>query len=136
MTSIANSISIKAGILTGIALLLLIPLSLLDGLVKERTTQRDSAVQSVARGWGDRQWVGGPVLAIPVTTDSGPDNTRDWYVLPDRLDVAVELQVQDTRRRLGLYDVPVYVARVHATGEFDLAREITRLVRGDASLHD
>ena len=135
MTSIANSISIKAGILTGIALLLLIPLSLLDGLVKERTTQRDSAVQSVARGWGDRQWVGGPVLAIPVTTDSRPDSARDWYVLPDRLDVAVELQVQDTRRRLGLYDVPVYVARVHATGEFDLAREITRLIRGDATLH-
>ena len=135
MKFIANSTSIKAGILTGIALLLLIPLSLLDSLVKERTTQRDSTVQSVARGWGDRQWVGGPVLAIPVTTDSGPSNTRDWYVLPDRLDVTVELQVQDARRRLGLYDVPVYVARVHATGEFDLVRELTHLTRGDASLH-
>jgi inner membrane protein involved in colicin E2 resistance len=58
VTSIANSISTKAGILTGIALLLLIPLYVLDSLVRERTTQRDSAVQSVARGWGDRQWVG------------------------------------------------------------------------------
>ncbi len=135
MTPIANSVSIKAAILTGIALLLLIPLSLLQSLVMERTTQRDSAVASVARGWGDRQWVGGPLLAIPVTTETNPNSTRDWYVLPDRLDVTVELQVQDTRRRLGLYDVPVYVARVHTTGEFDLARQIARLTRVDPSLH-
>jgi inner membrane protein len=135
VTPIANSVSIKACILAGIALLLLIPLSLLESLVKERTTRRDSAVQSVAHGWGDRQWISGPVLAIPVTTDSDPNSTRDWYVLPDRLDVTVELQVQDARRRLGLYDVPVYVARVNARGEFDLARDITRLTRVHTSLH-
>ena len=135
MTPIANSVSIKAAVLTGIALLLLVPLALLQSLVMERTTQRDSAVASVARGWGDRQWVGGPLLAIPVTTETNPNSTRDWYVLPDRLDVTVELQVQDTHRRLGLYDVPVYVARVHTTGEFDLARQIARLTRVDPSLH-
>jgi inner membrane protein len=125
----------KAAILTGIALLLLIPLSLLEGLVNDRTAQRDFAVRSVARGWGDRQWISGPVLAIPVTSDSEPNRTRDWYVLPDRLDVGVELQVQDSRRKLGVYDVPVYLAQVHAKGEFDLARDIARLTQGDATLH-
>jgi inner membrane protein len=126
---------LKAAILTAIALLLLIPLALLESLVTERTGQRDSAVQSVARGWGDRQWIGGPVLAIPVTNDSDPTRTSDWYVLPDKLDITVALQVQNTRRRLGLYDVPVYVARIHARGEFDLPGEIARLTRGDAGLH-
>lgn len=135
MITNAHSTSIKAAILTGIALLLLLPLSLLGSLVAERTSQRDSAVQSVARGWGDRQWIGGPVLAIPVTDDSAPAHTSDWYVLPDRLNVTVDLQVQDARRRLGLYDVPVYVAHVHAKGEFDLAREIGRLSLSAASLH-
>lgn len=135
MTPIAHSASLKAAILTGIALLLLVPLSLLGSLVTERTGQRDSAVQSVARGWGDRQWIGGPLLAIPVTTDSEPIRTCDWYVLPEQLDITVELQVQGTRRRLGLYDVPVYVARVRVRGEFDLPREIARLTRGGTSLH-
>jgi inner membrane protein len=121
---------VQAAILTAIALLLLIPLSLLERLVEERTSQRDAAVQSVARGWGDRQWIGGAVLAVPVTTGSDPARTCDWYVLPDRLDLTVELQVQDQRRRLGLYDVPVYVAHVHAKGEFNLPREIERLTRG------
>ena len=122
-----HSASVKAAVLTGVALLLLIPLALLASLVTERTAQRDAAVQSVARGWGDRQWVGGPLLAIPVTVETDPARTCDWYVLPEQLDISVELQVQGTRRRLGLYDVPVYIARVRAKGEFDLPSEITRL---------
>jgi inner membrane protein len=130
-----HSASVKAAVLTGVALLLLIPLALLAGLVTERTAQRDAAVQSVARGWGDRQWVGGPLLAIPVTIETDPARTCDWYVLPEQLDISVELQVQETRRRLGLYDVPVYIARVRAKGEFDLPREITRLTRDGTSLH-
>ena len=132
MNLVAHSASLKAAILTAIALLLLVPLSLLGSLVTERTSQRDAAVQSVARGWGDRQWIAGPILAIPVTTESEPARTSDWYVLPDRLDIAVELQVQDTRRRLGLYDVPVYIARVRAKGEFDLQHEVSR---SGTSLH-
>jgi inner membrane protein len=125
----------KAAILAGMTLLLLIPLSLLGGLVAERTSQRDAAVQSVARGWGDRQWISGPLLAIPVTCDTQPNRTYDWYVLPDQLDIDVTLTVQDSRRRLGLYDVPVYVARVHAKGDFDVPREVTRLTRGGSTLH-
>ena len=130
-----HSASVKAAVLTGVALLLLIPLALLASLVTERTALRDAAVQSVARGWGDRQWVGGPLLAIPVTIETDPARTCDWYVLPEQLDISVELQVQETRRRLGLYDVPVYIARVRAKGEFDLPREITRLTRDGTSLH-
>ena len=133
MTQGAHSASLKAAILTGVALVLLLPLSLLGSLVAERTRQRDAAVQTVARGWGDRQWLGGPLLAIPVT--SGSDPTRDWYVLPDQLEISVELHVQDSRRRLGLYDVPVYVARVHARGRFDLPHDMARLTRGDAAVH-
>jgi inner membrane protein len=134
MAGVLQSISVKAAVLVAIALLLLIPLSLLGGLVAERLSQRAAAVQSVARGWGDRQWVGGPVLAIPVTADGKPARTFDWYVLPEELDITAELQVQETRRRLGLYDVPVYIARIHVKGEFDLAHAITRLTR-ENSLH-
>src|SRR5438874_10490431 len=129
MTSSAHSASLKAAILTAIALALLVPLTLLSSLVAERVSQRDAAVQSVARGWGDRQWLAGPIIAIPVTIEGEHPRTCDWYVLPDRLDLVVELKVEEERRRLGVYEVPVYVAREHAVGEFDLNREIVRLTR-------
>jgi inner membrane protein len=75
------------------------------------------------------------VLAIPVTRDSETVRTFDWYVLPDQLEITADLQVQDTRRRLGLYEVPVYVVRIHARGEFDLARELARLAGGGTPMH-
>jgi inner membrane protein len=128
------SASTKAGVLAAIAVILLIPLLLLGGLVADRARERDTAAQSVARGWGDRQWVGGPILAIPVTSDSDASHTRDWYVLPKQLNIVTQLQVQETRRRLGLYDVPVYIAQVHVSGEFDLSAELARLARGGDSL--
>jgi inner membrane protein len=135
MTSFAHSASLKAAVLTAIALALLVPLALLSSLVAERVSQRDAAVKSVAAGWGDRQWLAGPIIAVPVTTEGEHPRTCDWYVLPDRLDLAVELSVQQERRRLGVYEVPVYVARVRATGEFNLKREIERLTRGEAAMH-
>jgi inner membrane protein len=135
MQATTRSNSAKAAVLTAIALLLLIPLMLLQNLVGDRVNERDAAVQAVARGWGERQWLAGPVIAIPVTTADDPGPPRDWYVLPDSLDLSVDLQVQDAPRTVGSYAVPVYLARVRARGEFDVAREIERLNRGGPALH-
>jgi inner membrane protein len=52
-------------------------------------------------------------------------------VLPDSLELTVELQVQQAPRTVGAYEVPVYIAHVHAKGEFDVAREIVRLNQSD-----
>jgi inner membrane protein len=122
--------------IVGVALLLLIPLAWLHGLVSERTALREQAIAAVARGWGGRQLLAGPLLAIPVTTtlDNGQTQTRDWYVLPESLDLDVEVTVQQERRKLGVYEVPVYVATVHATGQFDLSREMAKFTAGDGSV--
>jgi len=117
-------------------LLLLFPLAWLHGLVSERTALREQAIAAVARGWGGRQMLSGPILAIPVTTTTGDGHVRtsDWYVLPEAMNLDVELIVQNERRRLGVYEVPVYIAKVHATGRFDLAREIAKISVGTDSI--
>jgi inner membrane protein len=118
-----------------VAALLMIPLTWLNGLVQERTTMREQAVAAVARGWGGRQVVSGPVLAIPVTWRStdGKDQSSTWYVLADTLQLDVEMIVQQERRKLGVYEVPVYVTKVHATGQFDLAPVVAKPVANDPS---
>lgn len=122
--------------IVGVALLLLFPLAWLHGLVSERTAMREQAIASVARGWGGRQLLSGPILAIPVTItlDDGHTQTRDWYVLPESLDLDVEVTVQDERRKLGVYEVPVYLATVHASGQFDIEREMAKLTAGNQSI--
>jgi inner membrane protein len=118
-----------------VAALLMIPLTWLNSLVKERTMMREQAVAAVARGWGGRQVVSGPVLAIPVNWKSadGKDQSSTWYVLPDTLHLDVEMIVQQERRKLGIYEVPVYVTKVHATGQFDLAPLVSKPVANDPS---
>ena len=127
----------KSAAVIGVALLLLLPLAMLHGLVTERTAMRAEAIQTVARGWGGPQSIGGPVLAIPVTRtlEDGHTRTRDWYVLPESVNLEVEVAVEAERRKLGVYEVPVYVATVHATGEFDVARESARLVAGSGPIN-
>ncbi len=109
-----------------VAILVLIPVQMLGSLVQERTEQRRFAVASVARGWGGEQFIGGPILAIPmtVTTDEGRSAVVDWYVLPESLTLESELKVLDERRKLGVYEVPVYTTTVHAVASFDVASKI------------
>jgi inner membrane protein len=121
----------KAIVVAGVALLLLIPVQMLRSLILERAQLREQAIASVSRGWGSRQLVGGPVLAIPATvtvTDTRVHEVlRDWYVLPESLELESELIVQDERRKLGVYEVPVYLAKVRAQARFDVAAKVAAL---------
>jgi inner membrane protein len=139
----SGSALFKAAVVAVVAVLLLIPLGLLLGLVEERVQQRELAVHKVAQGWGGRQLIGGPVLAVPVTREDASERratgeltredvvarltTWEWYVLPEELHLETKLVVQDEPRRLGVYEVPVYVSTIRMTGHFELADAIARL---------
>src|SRR5262245_16882024 len=56
-----------------LALALLIPVLMIQNLVSERQGRRNEAVLGIAEGWGKRQTVSGPYLAIPYE--------RQWTVV-------------------------------------------------------
>lgn len=126
----------KAIALIVLALLMLAPMSMLRELINERATLREQAVASVSRGWGGKQIVSGPVLAVPVTMPSEDNRVvqRDWFVLPDTLTVESTLGVERERRKLGVYEVPVYLAKVHAVATFNIAARIAALSREQRSV--
>lgn len=117
-----QSVALKAVVVGGIVLVLLIPLGTLRGLVDERAAMRSAAHDKVAQSWGGRVSAPGPILAVPaerdVLRDGKPaiENT-EIYFLPDKLRYAVSLRMQPQPRRVGIYAVPVYLAEVHMTGE-------------------
>jgi inner membrane protein len=126
----SSSATLKAVIIGVIVLLLLVPLALLRGLVSERVALREEAYQRVAEGWGGNVVVGGPMLIVPVQQTmvenvNGKDVARlvrnDVYLLPARLEMRIDLQLQAEPRYVGIYAVPVYLADVHLAGEFDFA---------------
>jgi inner membrane protein len=137
----AASALVKAIVVAGVALLLLIPVAMLRDLVVERAQMREQAITSVSRGWGGRQLLGGPLLAIPATVTVADPQARelhkalrDWYVLPDSLEVESELTVQDERRKLGVYEVPVYLAKVHAVAKFEVAAKVAALTAAQSGV--
>lgn len=119
----------KAVVVAIVALLLLIPVQLLRSLVVERAQLREQAIASVSRGWGGRQLLGGPIIAIPATVNDQNvrEAPRDWYVLPDSLELQSELTVEPERRKLGVYEVPVYTAKVRSIAKFDVATKVAAL---------
>ena len=119
-----------------VVLLLMIPLLWLHALVEERTSLREQAIAAVARGWGGRQVLSGPVLAVPFTWpgNDGHVQSSTWYVLPESTHLDAEMIVQQERRKLGIYEVPVYVAKVRATGQFNITPALQRLMASDDTI--
>ncbi|MFL6577904.1 MAG: inner membrane CreD family protein, partial [Povalibacter sp.] len=121
-----TSVGAKAFMIGAIVLVLLIPLSMLRGLISERSGLREQAYSKVAQGWGGDLVIGGPMLRIPTeqTISDGKENRivrRDIYLLPAQLNLDSELRMEPEPRYVGIYAVPVFLASVHVSGQFDLA---------------
>ena len=126
----SGSVTLKAVLIGVIVLLLLVPLAMLRGLVTERSVLREQAYSRVAEGWGGSAVLGGPMLVVPTQrTVIERINDREvarilrsnLYLLPARVDMKVDLKLQDEARYVGIYAVPVYLADVQFKGEFEFA---------------
>ncbi|MFQ5335578.1 MAG: cell envelope integrity protein CreD, partial [Flavobacteriales bacterium] len=118
------SVTIRLLSITILVLLLLIPKSMITGLIEERQWTRDSAIDEVSFKWGLEQTVAGPVLSMPYyryykdEDDKLVRTTEYTHFLPDGLNISGE--VIPTQRHRGIYDIVVYNARLHMEGAFPL----------------
>lgn len=120
-----TSLAFRVLVIAAVVVVLLIPLTMLRSLVSERTGLREQARQKVAQGWGGDLVIGGPMLVIPtLKTVTEGEKTRlersALYVLPERLDVNVDLMLEEKPRYVGIYGVPVYLAQTKMSGAFSL----------------
>ena len=121
-------------IVMGLILLgLLLPLSMVQSIVSERTTRRDSVATDVSSTWGASQLLAGPMLTVPYeyTVVENDGKSRQMIgratVLPDALIINGSL-TPSTRQR-GLFKVIVYGAELGLSGRFSLP-DIPAVIRG------
>ncbi len=106
-----------------ISLGLMIPLAMLRSLISERQGMREQASATVAQGWGGEVVGGGPVLRIPVQSESRRTDgqvvheVHQQYLLPERLEVTAQLS-QAPSRHVGIYSVPVFTVHLKVSGSF------------------
>lgn len=117
-----RSVSIKAAVIGGLVLVLLIPVSMINGIVHDREAVHQQARWDIMRAWGQPQLVAGPVLIVPYTLrhiDSKGNEyieERRLYVLPETL--SIETDVRPEVRYRGLHKVPIYSTLVSMRGRF------------------
>jgi inner membrane protein len=113
-----GSVSFRLLVPAALVLLLQIPVALIDGTIAERRTTKSAAFSEVTATWGAPQQVVGPVLTVPVRAPSanGTETVVARQFLPRTL--SVRGRVDTEVRRRGIFDVPLYVARLHVEGTF------------------
>lgn len=116
-----NSVTLKLLSVGLLLALLLIPTSMVESLISERASNRDSATEAISAQWGGAQLVLGPVLVLPYTaleTNNGHTSevTRYLSLLPDTLSSTGTLAPE--RRHRGIYEAVVYRAGLRVQGVF------------------
>lgn len=121
------------GVLALLVLLFLIPLQMVQSVLRERLCRRDQAVANITSTWGAAQTICGPVLVVPyryrVTTPRFPPPgsqipaaaveetlTGYAYFLPQDLTIAGDLAPNILHR--GIYEAVVYGGSLDISGRF------------------
>ncbi|MDH5184156.1 MAG: cell envelope integrity protein CreD [Gammaproteobacteria bacterium] len=123
--------TIKIATIFGLVLALMIPLSMIEGVVSERSMYRDEVKADIAQSWTGTQKFLGPVLIVPYVEKYAKkewdknlkaykQNTyfrhKQIYLLPEQLRIRGEITTEQRRR--GLYSIPVYASELLVEGGF------------------
>jgi inner membrane protein len=124
-------ITAKPAVIALLALALFVPVTMIQGLIAEREARRDEAVAGIAHGWGARQTLAGPYLAVPYertrlevareTVNGEPrvhaiERTESLVLRLPADSVTWELSAQVSEKARGIYKARLYTITAMARG--------------------
>ncbi len=125
-----NPLFLKLAVIAGIALLLNIPLWMIEGKSSERSVFKEAAFRGIAKSWTGNQTLIGPFLRVPFTvqsTESAWDENLKAYqdkitterktlwLTMDKL--SVNTAIENDMRYKGIYQTPVYHSTIRYEAE-------------------
>jgi len=129
MNAMAKSLCLRAFMMGMLTLILIIPIRMIDGIIRQRQRTRSEAQSDVTDSWGNPQHLRGPWISIPYThrwmeTFQQGDKTQTvhreekrWAAfLPEALHVNGTI-LNEIRHR-GIYQVPLYTGTFQISGHF------------------
>lgn len=119
-----RSVSTKVLFIGLMVLVLLIPVSMIKGVINDRQMISSQAESDIMRSWGGQQLIAAPILILPYeymdVTQYGSRLVTGGrlYVLPEDLDIDVELRPEVRYR--GIHKVPIYSSTMRFEGSFSM----------------
>ena len=117
-----DSLPVKIALIGVLALVMLIPLAMVQGQITERQNTASASQDEVAVSWGRAQTLTGPVLEFSYDVEVKDQNQEKTFkretatVYPRSLVYDIDLPVQTLHR--SIYDIMVYGSEVEVTGDF------------------
>jgi inner membrane protein len=118
-----HNTTFKGIIVAFLLLCMVIPREKIESLMYEREYFRNQAIEEVSTKWSYQQNVMGPVISVPYIEFYREDNNKPLqkvykfaHFLPQ--DLKINAEMIPTRRHRGIYEVVVYVAKLHFDGYF------------------
>lgn len=133
--TLKSSLTLHSLIVGLLIMLMLIPLLMVEGVVRERNQYQQQVLNEVAATWGRQQTLNGPFLVIPyvehitsvdtITNSKGENQvvTKDIFnhhtviILPETLDIQAD--ISEEHRQRGIYNALVYTSDITLSGMFD-----------------
>ena len=109
----ANKKVKKFYIVLGMLIILLIPIAFMSGIIKDRQSYKNEAVNNVKMSWADSQTIMPPSLILNIPSKKG--------IIQKELQLnnyEAEIEVKTQIRKKGIFNVPVYIADVELKGDF------------------
>ena len=124
---IKNSVTIRLLSIGFLVLILLIPTSMVESLIREREYRRGDVIREISSKWGESQTISGPVLTIPYyefhkyydekeKRDKFTKKRLFAHFLPDALDIKGDLKPEIRYR--SIYETVVYNTQLKFKGNF------------------
>ena len=115
--------TIKVVVIAVLVLLLLIPMVMIEDMIRERGRTQVDAIEEVSQKWSLAQTITGPYINLQypvVSVDNGKQKVSIGNVLlfPDELFIDGQLRTEILKR--GLYEVNVYQSELVFKGSFSL----------------
>ncbi len=130
---IKNSVTLKLLTIGILILILLIPSSMIQSIIRERESLSMSTIYEVSSKWAEEQTISGPVISIPLIYEyqnkvkkEGSDEmeivvykqVKSLTLLPK--DLYISGNVSPRKLRRGIYEIVVYESSLQVKGNFDL----------------
>lgn len=121
MFNLKKSLGTRLIIIAFLTLALLIPSFLVQELISERESRRDTVSNEISEKWGKEQVIVGPVISVPynhyISNNEKMEQTiRYAHFLPENLTIEGSI-IPEVRYR-GIYEVIVYNSKLSLSGNF------------------
>jgi len=138
----------KVLLLAALLLTLLIPLSMIRGLVNERNLTAQFAEADIMEAWGSELVAAGPVLVVPgirmeevrTVLPGGAERVEavrrpfTLIIMPQQLDIRADFRTEVRRR--GIFSVPLFSGELAFYGTFNPANALASIAHTEELLLD